>query len=466
MTPAKKKNELPFDGYIRVSRVGDRTGAAFISPAVQRETIERLAAYHGITLGEIVEELDVSGGKEIDSRDLGRLTKKVADGESGGLLVWKVSRFSRDLLDGITVATKIREGGGRIIGDDLDSSAPMGRAILGFLLGWAEEEREARAEGWKQAGVRAAARGAYPTRTPVGYTRDDDSRLVVDEPVAKAVRECFELRAKGGPAGSLQKCADHLSAATGRSHSKSAMPGMFKSPVYLGRIVIGEGIYQDGTHAAIVDERTWTLAQRAGQAPTHNGSLAGVGVLAGFCTCAGCGRLLQVTASGPKGARVPSYSCRKNSAAGTCPAPASIVVEKLDALVLPKLDEFKAGHARTFDDFMTATEDSALALELATQELDDFLGAALVSALGAERYAAEVTRRREAVEAAQLAYQADHDRGRALIDSEVDGLAHDRAVARTLLDSVTVAKSDPARGRWQPIEERVEITWAAEVAAA
>src|SRR4051812_44551394 len=174
------KRKRPFDGYIRVSRVGGRAGESFISPAVQRETIDRLAAYHGIELGEVVEELDVSGGTAIDERELGRLVRKIEAGESGGLLVWKVSRFSRNLLDGVTVADRVRAAGGRIVGGDLDSNQAMGKAILGFLLGWAEEERDARRAGWRTAQQRAAARGVHPTRTPVGYVRDEDGRLTPD----------------------------------------------------------------------------------------------------------------------------------------------------------------------------------------------------------------------------------------------------------------------------------------------
>jgi hypothetical protein len=34
---------LPVDGYIRVSRVGDRSGESYISSDVQREAIERWA---------------------------------------------------------------------------------------------------------------------------------------------------------------------------------------------------------------------------------------------------------------------------------------------------------------------------------------------------------------------------------------------------------------------------------------
>ncbi len=75
-----------FDGYIRVSGVAGRSGDSFIEKDVQRDTIERLAKSKGVELGELIEELDVRGDKAIDDSELGRLVRKIEDGESGG--VW------------------------------------------------------------------------------------------------------------------------------------------------------------------------------------------------------------------------------------------------------------------------------------------------------------------------------------------------------------------------------------------
>ncbi len=456
MAPRRKSPTQPFDGYIRISRVGGRSGASFISPEVQRETIERLASYHGIELGEIVEELDVSGGKASDERELGRLIRKVEAGESGGLLVWKVSRFSRDLLDGIMSAHRVREAGGRIIGEDLDSSAPMGRAILGFLLGYAEEEREARREGWRQAQVKAAARGVHPTRTPVGYARNEEGCLVPDPEAGPAVARIFEMRARGA---SLQECADVLEAATGKGWSRSSVRQMFTSQTYLGRIAVGD-IYEEEAHEALVDERTWHLAQRGGKRPEHNGSLASQGILAGLITCAGCGHVLTVTASGPQGARVASYTCRRVRASGVCPAPASATVSKVDTSVLPGIEKRAAASPR-FEDYMATVEESSRAFELASQELDAFLEGASIEALGADLYNREVARRRDDVATKRAAWEADELHGQALARlGQTTGLEHERARARQVIASVTLAKS--TRGRWQPIEERLAVEWAPE----
>ena len=42
--PSLADLERPIDGYIRVSRVGDRSGESYISPDVQRRALEAWAA--------------------------------------------------------------------------------------------------------------------------------------------------------------------------------------------------------------------------------------------------------------------------------------------------------------------------------------------------------------------------------------------------------------------------------------
>ena len=458
MSPKRKTPDLPYDGYIRISRVAGRGGDSFISPDVQRETIERLAAFHGLELGEVVEELDISGGKAIEARELGRLARKVKDGESGGLLVWKVSRFSRNLADGATVADEIRQAGGRIIGEDLDSAQPMGRAILGFLLGWAEEERDARRAGWREAQVRAAARGVHPSRTPVGYMRDEAGRLLPDQKVAPVVARLFELRAEGR---SLQECADVLERATGKGWSRSTIKQLFTSQTYLGRIVIGDDIYKEAAHPAIVDERTWQLAQRKNPRPRHDGSLAGQGVLVGLIRCAGCGDPLQVTASGLPDTRVANYTCRRKKASRVCPAPAAALVEKVDALVLPELDR-RADSEADQETVRAEVEATSTTLDAAEAELDAFLEAALVGELGRDRYAREVARRRVAVEVATEAHLAAANALQDLYGQEfawVDGGAVQlrRGESRRHIESATLRKS--TNGRWDKIEDRLEVVW-------
>jgi hypothetical protein len=250
-----------------------------------------------------------------------------------------------------------------------------------------------------------------------------------------------------------------LEKATGKGWSRSSVRQLFSSQTYLGRIAIGDAIYTEGAHPALVDERTWQLAQREGRRPRHDGSLASQGILAGLIRCAGCGHVLTVTASGPQGARVASYTCRRVRASGVCAAPASGTVAKVDAVVIPGI-EARSKEEPSFWDGMGAANELGIAHDVAAQELDAFLAGASIDALGPELYNREVARRRADVQEKWSAFEAAAAEGEALLRlNDATGLDHDRARARQAIESVTLAKSAPGRGRWQPIEERLNVVW-------
>lgn len=68
------------DGYIRVSDVGGRAGERFQSPEEQRQALEAWARLNGVTLGEVVTELDVSGARAPEERKIERLLRRVEEG--------------------------------------------------------------------------------------------------------------------------------------------------------------------------------------------------------------------------------------------------------------------------------------------------------------------------------------------------------------------------------------------------
>ena len=336
----------------------------------------------------------------------------------------------------------------------------MGKAMLGLLLGFAEEELDARRSDWRAAQRKAAERGVFPSRTPIGYLRAEANgegrgRLVPDPETAPLVRELFQARAAGASLGS---CATRLmEAVPGRGWSLATVTHLFANPVYLGKIVHGEDIYVEGAHEPLVDERIWTLAQRSGTRNPRTGSIAGKGVLLGLVRCAGCGHRLTMFASGPPGKRIANYTCRRRRASGVCPAPASAQVARLDALVEPEIEKRARAGALDLEHMLDDLYQAQTAYAAASRELDHFLAGALVSQLGPELYAREVTRRREAVNAAADAYRDALDAEDAVSALDQSGIEARREIARQLIESVSLRKA--TRGRWQPIEERVEIVW-------
>ena len=312
------------DGYIRVSSVNGRSGESFISPDVQRETIERLARANGLELREIVQELNIKGDKRIEERGLEGLIERVENGESAGIIVWKLARFSRSLEASVVASMRITRAGGRLLAGDFDSAAPMGKALLGLLAGLNEEELDARREGWRQARSRAVKRGVPNGRAPFGYRKRPDGRLEVVERHAAKVREAFRLRAEGEP-------FEAIGHRFGWSHSTTRQ--RLSNVAYLG--VARSGNYvNEHAHPAIVERELWDAAQAGRtQTPAATGEFTADRLVQGLAICGGCGRTLKVLHRKRKdGSRVSGYYC-KDAASEPCPERAWVRAEELDEYV-------------------------------------------------------------------------------------------------------------------------------------
>jgi DNA invertase Pin-like site-specific DNA recombinase len=134
-----------FDCCIRVSQVSSRKGERFISPSVQREQIEAWTSSHNAVLGEVFEELSQDGGRA-DRPQLLAAIERVESGQSDGLVVAKLDRFGRSLIDGLKALARIEAAGGTFVSvqDGIDISTPIGRLISRALFAIGEQEQEQR----------------------------------------------------------------------------------------------------------------------------------------------------------------------------------------------------------------------------------------------------------------------------------------------------------------------------------
>lgn len=260
---------------------------------------------------------------------------------------------------------------------------------------------------------------------------------------------------------------------------------MIRSRVYRGELWDGAELVCKDAHKAIVSEDQWRFAQRGGKGgrtQVKDGSIAAQGVLASIVYCAACGYRLSLTGSTSRtGERIASYFCRiHHAASGDCPAPAVASTRTLDPYIEGRLLEALADPTSKLikaHEVGARIQTAAKRVQATEEELDSFLATELASVLGPERYRAEVERRQDQVRAAQ------HDLSEALTANLVLGQAgsrsptelvadwhtmtmkEKRAVVRAYIERVTLTKADPKRRRWQPINERVQIDWAAAPAA-
>ena len=166
-------------GYGRVSDVAGREGDRFHSPEDQRKRVKAFVKARGHKLVDWVEDLDESGGT-LDRPGLQRVLERLEAGEADALAVAYLSRLTRNTVQGLELVTRLNAAGRDVlVADlDLDTSTPVGRAVLTVLLAFAQLELEQRRDSFATAQRNALERGIYPGSTSIGYMRDEGGRMI------------------------------------------------------------------------------------------------------------------------------------------------------------------------------------------------------------------------------------------------------------------------------------------------
>jgi site-specific DNA recombinase len=404
-----KKAPKRMDGYIRVSRRLGREGPGYISPDVQREAVQRWADYKGVEITAWHVDEDESGGTH-ERPGLEAAVARALDGETGGIVSWKIDRFSRYTEGGLRDLRRLEEADARLafVVEDIDTSGPMGKFVYTVMLAMSEYFLDNIKAGWKTAKTRAVGRGVKIGPTPYGYRRCKDGVLEPDPEKALTVAEAFRRTAQEGFESGFGYMAEH---GDGRRWTPTTFRRFLRNRTYLGEAHYGELSKLDA-HTSLVSSSIWAAAQPE---PGTRRRPKGTFPLSGLARCGSCGSPL-VGSRGGSGGQTRVYRC--SSAVQTkgqetpgrerCSAPALTTAAPLENLVRRTVAEAVRG--RTYvgsDDPAGALADAEQALGEATRELDDLVAdAKLRRSIGAERFRQLADAAVQHLEATQADYEA------------------------------------------------------------
>lgn len=353
-------------GIVRVSQVNGRAGESFASPGEQRDRIRAACERDGLRLLEVVEELDVSGGKPLEDRPgLGPAVEAIEAGNADVLAAAYFDRLFRSLSVQAEVVERVERAGGQVLAVDVGrvTNGSAGQWLSGTMLGTVSEyTRRTAAERSREAQARAVARGVAPwPNGPPGYVRAEDGRLTPNT-LAPVVAEAFRMRADGATVAAVR---DFL-AANGIRRSYHGVGTMLASRVYLGEIHFG-ALVNLSAHPAIVGTATWQRVQRVrvsrGRRAQSERLLARLGVL----QCGSCGSRMVVGMQRQNGRAYPFYRC--GHVREDCQQRVTISAELVEGLVVDRVRDVLAeveGRASVEDNARQAE----IALEEAQRDLD------------------------------------------------------------------------------------------------
>jgi DNA invertase Pin-like site-specific DNA recombinase len=201
MKRAVPKHDTWDAGYVRVS-----TEMQVERDALQNQiqALEGYGAAHGLTL-RIYKDEGISA-KDTDRPDLQRLLADVRAGRVRAVLVTKLDRISRSLVDLLDLMRLFEQHGVKFVSlrDNIDTSGPVGRFMLHILGAIAELERGITAERVAEDMKLRARRGKWNGGlVPYGRQVGEWSAPICsrDSSSAPAGRRCTGSTATSRPSG-------------------------------------------------------------------------------------------------------------------------------------------------------------------------------------------------------------------------------------------------------------------------
>jgi site-specific DNA recombinase len=249
----------------------------FNSLDAQREACEAFIAsqkHEGwIILPTQYDDGGYSGGT-LERPALQRLLADIRGSKVGVVVVYKIDRLTRSLLDFAKIV-EVFDGHGVCfvsVTQAFNTATSMGRLTLNVLLSFAQFEREVTGERIRDKIAASKKKGmwmgGYP---PLGYDVKN-RKLVINEAEAETVRAIFRRYQE---LGSVRLLKEHLDQAGTVSKRRTASDGrpyggkpmtrgvlyhMLQNRIYRGGIVHKNKAYP-GEHAPIIDEDLWQAVQ-------------------------------------------------------------------------------------------------------------------------------------------------------------------------------------------------------------
>ena len=250
----------------------------FNSLHAQRESCEAYIASQRsegwVLVRDQYDDGGISGGT-LERPGLKRLMADIEDGLVDVVVVYKIDRLSRSLMDFSKLVEVFDRNGVTFVSvtQSFNTTTSMGRLTLNILLSFAQFEREVTAERIRDKIAASKKKGLWMGGcVPLGYDADRRT-LTINAAEAKTIRTIYDLYLEHLSIRSVKDCADRLGL---RSKHRPAQSGrraggtpldrghihqILTNPVYAGKIRHYKNVY-DGQHPAIIDPALWEQVQR------------------------------------------------------------------------------------------------------------------------------------------------------------------------------------------------------------
>ena len=206
---------------------------------------------------------------------LNRLLEDIGAGRIDIVVVYKVDRLTRSLLDFAKLVEALDKAGTSFVSitQSFNTTTSMGRLTLNMLLSFAQFEREVTADRIRDKIAQSKARGMWMGGSPpIGYQPNGRSLAIV-EPHAAVVRDIFDRYLRLGNMRLLHRellshgiVKPNRTTASGRAYggapfNRSELYDILGNRIYVGDIVHRDKVWP-GLHQPIIDRETFDRARQ------------------------------------------------------------------------------------------------------------------------------------------------------------------------------------------------------------
>lgn len=315
---------------------------------------EELPKYAQIVLGikkyEVFEDAGYSA-KNTDRPAYQQMMARLRTGEFSHVLVWKIDRISRNLLDFASMYQELKDYGITFVSknEQFDTSTAIGEAMLKIILIFAELERNMTSERVTAVMLSRAEQGQWNGgKTPFGYSWDKEKgEFSVVENEATIVRLIYDMYRSVKSSLKVAQTLNEkgISQRSGKPWNPVTVGIVLKNPFYCGKLRYNyrdekkglknwsikdesEWVVVDDHHPAIVSEEDWVGAckqlasnRRNEAGPNRAYTRVNTHIFAGLLTCGYCGSNMSATIDRARadGWRPSIYNCTRHRRFNDCP---------------------------------------------------------------------------------------------------------------------------------------------------
>lgn len=296
-----RDNALHAALYIRVSTDAQREEGYSID--AQKEMLSAYCVSRQISDYEFYIDGGFTGSN-IDRPEMQRLIEDIKLGRISHVIVYKLDRLSRSQKDTLYLIEDVFNPHGVSfvsLNENMDTSTPIGRAMLGIMSAFAQLERETIRERTRMGMKERVKNGYWPGggKVPFGYDYDREKGILVPNADADKVRLMYELYLRGW---SMMKIASEV----GLRYDRLAEQ-IIRRKTNTG-VICYKGAEYKGRHEAIVSEETYNMAMEMLERRSRGGLTSSKNLLSGLIYCGVCGAKMRYQKWGKAGYKIYCYS--------------------------------------------------------------------------------------------------------------------------------------------------------------